>query len=214
MSRRFGVPARVLALVLVLAPVAGCGFFRGTQTDARNVMHPDADIRRETVQAIGEAPPSPDAMTVLVDRLLKDPDPLVRAQAARSLGRHRYPEGVAYLLEALKDTHAVVRWDACDALGHVGDPVAVEPIMALLVTDDNVDVKRAAAGSLTLFKDERSIPALIAALGDLEPGVAKSAANALVLITGQGFGLDREAWQAWWNSRPGAPAHEPAARQE
>jgi len=194
-----------VVLFFCIALLPGCLFGRGKQTDAKNVLHPDADVRRETVQAISQVR-TDDSVSVLTDRLLKDPDPLVRAQAAAALGRVRDPKSVPYLLEALKDTQAVVRWDACVALGLLRDPASLDPMVQVLRTDDSVDVRRAAARTLGLFRDERAVPPLIDATGDSEPGVAKAAAVALLEMTGQSFGRDREGWKKWWDAHGGAAA--------
>lgn len=191
--------SNVLKLVsasALLTAVVGCAWFRSDQPNARDVLHPDADVRREAVQRIGETKVA-DAVPVLVDRLLKDPDPLVRSQAARALGSVKSREAVPYLIEALKDTHAVVRWDACEALAALHDPAAVDPLMGVLKADDSTDVRRAAARTLGTFAEPRVLAPLAAATGDLDRGVAKSAANSLLLITGLSFGADREAWERW-----------------
>lgn len=193
---------RLLAALLAATLTCGCGLFSHKSTDARNVMHPDADVRRETVQEIGKTH-TPDAVTVLVERLLKDPDPLVRAQAAHALGQVKDPAAVPDLIEALKDTQAIVRWDACDSLTVLHDPACVDPVIAVLKNDDSVDVKRSAAHALSTFPDPKVVPPLIAATADPEPGVAKAAAKALLTLTGLSFGANRPAWEAW--VKQGAP---------
>ncbi len=196
-------PAGRMAALLLLASLAGgCSIFRGSDPlDARNVMHPDADVRRETVEALGRRR-VPETVPVLTDRLLKDPDPLVRAQAARSLGQLGYREAVVYLVEGLKDTHAVVRWDACTALGAMREPASLDAVVPLLRSDESTNVKRAAAQTLAKIGGDRAVPPLIAATADPEAGVAKAAAVALLELTGQSFGARREAWEAWWAAQP------------
>ena len=63
--------------VAVLLATGGCGIFGGSGKDPRGVLAADADVRRDAVVALG-ATRDPAAVPVLTDRLLKDPDNLVR----------------------------------------------------------------------------------------------------------------------------------------
>ena len=80
--------------------------------------------------------------------------------------------------------------DAVAALGEIGDPAAVEPLIAALA--DGADhqrpsrgldalggVRRQAARALGLIGDARAVGPLVAALGDKDKRVGEAAAAAL-----------------------------------
>jgi hypothetical protein len=56
------------------------------------------------------------------------------------------------------------------------------------LTDNDVEIRRAAATACALRKDTRHLPALVAALQDQEAAVAQAAHEALRELTGQDFG--------------------------
>jgi HEAT repeat protein len=70
-----------------------------------------------------------------------------------------------------------VRWDAVTSL-RLGDPRAVEPLIAAL-RDEDSSVRREAAKTLARLGDPRAIEPLIAALRDEDSGVRREAAKAL-----------------------------------
>ncbi len=74
--------------------------------------------------------PAAEAMDGLVRVCLADPEPEVRAQAAKVLGEARF--GVAKLLPLLKDPSPRVRYQAAMALGRSGLKEAVGPLLAMI----------------------------------------------------------------------------------
>lgn len=70
----------------------------------------------------------------------------VRAKAIDTLVEIGKP-AVELLIQALKDKGSLVRSDAADALGRIGDARALEPLTQAL-KDDNVKVQEAARGAL------------------------------------------------------------------
>jgi HEAT repeat protein len=84
------------------------------------------------------------------------------------------------LSATLKDDR-YVRAAAAYALGQIGDPRAVEPLIAAL-GDESSDVRQDAAYALGEIKDPRAVEPLIAALKDWHSNVRKAAAKALVKI--------------------------------
>ena len=75
----------------------------------------------------------------VVGPLLGDPDPEVRAQAAKVLGDAREPEALADLIKLLTDPLPRVRFLAAIALGKLGRPQAIEPLLALLRANKDKD---------------------------------------------------------------------------
>jgi len=121
-------------------------------------------------------------------------------------------KGLIKALGYIKDED--VRTAAAGALGQIGDPRAVEPLIAAL-KDEGESVRSSAARALGKIGDPRAVESLIAALKDKKWHVRKPAAGA----------LDRLAWKpdrgaagaAYWAAKGewgkcveiGAPAVEP-----
>lgn len=82
------------------------------------------------------------------------------------------------LLRLLEDTEARVRRRAALAVGRVGLPEGVGPLVGLLA-DSDPEVRQMAAFALGLLADPRAKDPLVAALGDSTPLVRASAAEAL-----------------------------------
>ena len=82
------------------------------------------------------------------------------------------------LIKALAYKDAGVKIAAADALGPLGDPMAVEPLAAL-VKDEDAGVRRAAVRALSARGGVRVVEPLIAALDDHDPGVRSVAAQAV-----------------------------------
>ena len=65
---------------------------------------------------------------------LSDPDPFLRADAARALANWGDASSVPPLIAVLKDSQLTARWAAIDALGSLRDPRAIAPLIAHLKT--------------------------------------------------------------------------------
>jgi len=133
----------------------------------------------------GGAPPNRTGFTDpsrLLLRSLNSDDPTVRANAARTLGEIKDPQGVEALIQALKDPHRKVRFWAAWALGVIRDPRGVPHLVAAL-QDADEGVRYRAAEALGEVKDISAVEALKAALGDSGEGVCQVAAWALKQIT-------------------------------
>lgn len=109
------------------------------------------ELRRVATVALALMP-DPRRVQRWVRTLLKDLDPKIRAEAARSVGLRGDPSGFAWLRPALRDRDPEVRWEAVRSVGLIkaqdrlpallqalGDPVprvALEAIRALEKLDD------------------------------------------------------------------------------
>jgi bilin biosynthesis protein len=84
--------------------------------------------------------------------------------------------------EGLGDTRGVVRLHAAQILGEIGEP-ATELLVAALLKNPNVTIRRAAAKTLALIEDPRSVqPLLEAFLTDEDTVVHGSSVGALARI--------------------------------
>ncbi|ACU59953.1 HEAT repeat domain-containing protein [Chitinophaga pinensis] len=90
--------------------------------------------------------------------LLKDNDPEIRAQAAKWLGDIRYKEAGAALVPLLKDTASRARFFAAEALGRIAYAPAVQPLIAYLEANNDVDAYQRHAGTLALSRIGEAAP--------------------------------------------------------
>jgi HEAT repeat protein len=108
--------------------------------------------------------------------------PADRAYAAAGLGRLGAEAGpaVPLLVDCLGDGDWLVRRQAAEALGPIGDPVAVEPLIEVVADRDGEwGVRTAAARSLGLLGDARAVEPLIGVLNDMSAHVRHMAVIAL-----------------------------------
>lgn len=114
-----------------------------------------ARIRRLAGLALTEDP-TRDALPWVLTLLNADSDD-VRVAAARRLGEDKYAPAVAGLCDALTDPDPTVRFFAADALGTIGDPKAVEPLLK---------AARKAVGNRTPVKATLAAVRALGAIGD------------------------------------------------
>jgi HEAT repeat protein len=148
---------------------------------------PDAEVRGGAALAIGVLHPSDPETIGALSALLHDPDPDVRENAAMAFV-HAGPAArtaVPALAEALRtDTNAEARIRAAQALGYMGDTVAI-PALLGAARDRSSDVRLEAVGALGEIglprgPDARRVLDLLAPLALTGNGMtAQSAAQAL-----------------------------------
>jgi HEAT repeat protein len=116
-------------------------------------------------------------------RVLRDPAPASEAASDQPAGGAAAAPALppADLVRLLTDEEARVRRRAALAVGRVGLPDAVEPLIALL-GDSDPEVRQMAAFALGLLGDHRAADPLVQALSDSSPLMQGSAAEALGLI--------------------------------
>lgn len=116
-----------------------------------------------------------------VDRVLA---PLLAHQRIRrpvaEMLAARGPIAVEALVDVLSHADDEARKAAAMALGRIGSPTAVEPLLGLL--HENVDVAVAAAGALGEIGDRSAFEPLLALLDRPEPPVRQAAVSALSSI--------------------------------
>jgi quinoprotein glucose dehydrogenase len=89
---------------------------------------------------------------------LQDADPEIRAQAARWIGDVRYKDAGTQLIGLLKDTYPRARFFAAEALGRTEHAAAIQPIIAMLVANNEEDNYLRHAGSLALARIGQPAP--------------------------------------------------------
>lgn len=177
------------SVVLALAFAAGCA--------GKDPSPADAD--RELAADLGDDEENAEQLAAMLGNPAKDE--LARAQAARSLGLIATGAGqVPALLKALADPSPIVRHEAAETLGIHRVAEATGPLEAMIsgaAPDPVAEPRRAAAKALGRIRSRASVDPLVAALADRDPGVARLAADSLQAVTGQDFGMDRQAWSKW-----------------
>src|SRR5574341_1006772 len=142
------------------------------QLTSATVAPPDAAAGSSEPVVLEEEKPK-DEIDIQID-LLKDPDWVVRREAAITLGEMGDERCAEPLCRALYDGDWQVREVAIDALGQVGSP-AVDKLIKLL---RDWDVRRYALAALGKIRDERVLDPLMQYLRNEE--FKDHAANALV----------------------------------
>ncbi|HEX8274715.1 MAG TPA: HEAT repeat domain-containing protein [Longimicrobiaceae bacterium] len=128
---------------------------------ARTVLHADARVRRETVQALTKL--GGEESVPLLVRALSDADPGIRGAAALGLGLSRVPAAVSPLLMRLgQETDAEAEAEIVRALGRLGDPRAVQPL-----------AERAAAGGWLSRRSSAGRVEAVRALGAIGGDAAR-----------------------------------------
>jgi len=142
-------------------------------------------VRMEAVIALGSMRVH-EAIDLLADRQLNDPDEEVRLYAASALGDMQDQRATQPLLDAFANPAEAqrVRRGALWALGDNQDAAAL-PVLCAALQDPDAELRERAADSLGRFhwddhpEDEPVLKSLCAALGDSEPAVRKSVCDAL-----------------------------------
>lgn len=159
-----------------------------TATRILTVLLNDRDgwIRQTAADALGKIG-EPSVEPFLISAL-RDPDPAVRAAAARSLGRlsSASREAGTALLSLLRDSDLSVRRAAAQALGTIEGLAALVPAVAALLTDSDPAVREAAAHALSSMEARESWEALAASTTDPHPAVRQWVVAALGEAGGAG----------------------------
>lgn len=183
-----------------LSPIAYSQSYKVEELIHKLLMSPDPSVREGSAKVLGEMK-DPQAVKPLITGLVFEEDGKVRSAILVALIKIGNPavEQLIYALE-YKNNPSVVRQDAAEALGVIGDPRAVDPLIVAL-KDGHPMVRYAAATSLMLMKNRHAVDPLIDALTDKYSFVRERAQLALKVITGEDFGQDPEKWKTWWKQK-------------
>lgn len=158
---------------------------------------PQARVRLLYVEALGGIG-TPDAIGALVRLTLDHPDGEVRHAATEQLVEHHAPWAVPPLIAALAgpDNGRINR--AAAALGRLGDPRAIEPLIAALITSHT---------TVTAGNEGKTSVTFTPGSGGLALGGGPKAATtimqnrsvleALTTLTDENFSWNVSAWRQW-----------------
>ncbi len=136
-----------------------------------NASDEDGAVRSAAIRGLANHG-GPEHVPLLAERL-RDPDRLVRIEAARALQRIHNPVAVETLLLAVRE-------------GELDANAEPDP-----------QVRAHAADALGQYAENRVVRALIATLTDSNFLVISRARQSLRTLTGQDYGFDSRAWTAW-----------------
>lgn len=141
----------------------------------------DLPTRLEGIAAMGQIDKKdePRALAYLLSAA-NDPNPSIRAKAIDTLGLMRATEATTPLVQRLfmRDTDDFTRRRILAALGRIGDPRAVEPLLDYAGGNATVDSRAGAIYALGEIGDRRALPELQSIAGGNDPklnAVAKAA---------------------------------------
>jgi len=138
-------------------------------------------VRSEAIYALGTIarPPLSDAPAAQLIKSLDHYDPIIRAAAARVIGRLNVTSAGDTLLKAVNDSQAPVRYAAMRALGQIHDTRAVQALTEQLNFYGKGEGAWAALDALAHLADPASIPLFKARLADKDPFLRRAATEGL-----------------------------------
>ena len=100
---------------------------------------------------------------LLLSEFLTDSDGEYRCEAAL-LTLLLGSDGIPLVLPLLRDPEQFVRWHVSGHLGDLGDDTAIDPLIEVLKSDSDPQVRGQAVSALGRRRSARAIPSLLAAL--------------------------------------------------
>lgn len=132
------------------------------QLHAAITLGNDQMTRIHGIWGIGQLARKDTAQAEPLTALLSDPDPEIRAQAARLIGDANYIAAGETLIPLLKDKSLRVQFFAAQALGRLGVKTATPTLIAMLEANNEQDIYLRQGGAIALARigDEAALAAL------------------------------------------------------
>ena len=148
---------------------------------ARLLQDPQAPESQRSAAAMALVRLGPAAVRGFMP-LVKDPSASVRLAAVRSLALLGNRVGMRALTDALEDSDAEVRCAAAQALGELRQSTTGVALAKSLQKDASLDVRVAAAESLSRTESRAAVEPLVTGLSDKEPRVRVACAKGLTAM--------------------------------
>jgi hypothetical protein len=201
-------PLRFSQLVAAAAlAMAGCTTYVGTTATSflgHVRKNPDPNVRYVAYSKLAspEAYDSPEqkseAVAVLIDKLERGREPVAtRAIICRTLGELRDPKARDVLIKSVSSSEAVVKIEACRALGKVGRSEDATVLAQIMTLDNLEDARIAAIEGLAELKtkDPRIFVVLLDGMEHEDPAIRLASLAALRSLTRKDHGTDPAAWR-------------------
>jgi hypothetical protein len=137
-------------------------------------------------------------------------NPLLRSECVTTLAGFSVPESIEGLRLGMKDGDAAVRIAACKAWGKRGGQEGMEQLAERLGSDNDPDVKLAAARELGQYSDPIAYQALGLAIQGGDPALQYRAIQSLKLASGKDYGNNLQAWQEFAEGKDPGPEYTPS----
>ncbi len=207
-TRRLRV--RILLFALLGFMLSGCAAYGQPPRSRRirnwaRLLSSDDPLKRSSAATSLLALNTPEALQVLIDAMAPEKTEDMRVSVITAFGVMGDDRATRQLIDALEDKGPIVRQAAAAALQTIDTPTAV-----LRMEEAFSDPKRSPqtrSQIIAILGEMRamaSIPALIQALSDADPGVRKAADSALQRITLRNFPNARQ-WETWWQESKELP---------
>ncbi len=156
------------------------------------------DVRAATCYALG-ALRDPKGIPFLKTASASQEIDVARA-ATQALGMFRTRESLDGLKALLTHPSEEVRSEVLSALQLQDDPSVEGLIETMASSDPSNDLRSAALGQLSRFKDPSPVPFLIEQLKTKDEANRQVALDALRQVSGQPYGPRPEEWSRWWQT--------------
>jgi HEAT repeat protein len=195
-----------LLIALAVTP-AGCKTYVGTtaQSFLGHVRsNPDPNVRYLAYSKLAspEAYDTPEqkdeAVRTLIDKFEHGGEPVAtRAIICRTLGDLHNPTARTLLIKATSSPDAVIKIEACRALGKVGKPEDATVLAQVMTLDNLEDARIAAIEGLAELKtaDPRIYKMLVESMDHEDPAIRLAALTALRRLTRKDYGTDPAVWK-------------------
>jgi HEAT repeat protein len=218
---------RVILFVasLILAHCGACTPYIGTtyKSFVRQAReNPDPNIRYLAYAKLGapslyeDQAQKDEAVKIMIAKLDDDREPIaIRAVITRSLGNLGDRRAREAILRGIADTdNAVIRVEACRALGKVGLPEDATTLARIMTIDRLEDCRIAAIESIGSLKsrEPRILQILIDGMEHDDPAIRYQCLESLRTIIGKDYGIDPADWRRQLHAllpppqAPGEPA--------
>ena len=194
-------------VVALAACATGCSTYVGTTarsflSHVRNNPDPNARYVAYSKLASKDAYDTDEerneAVATLIEKYDKGSEPVAsRAIICRTLGELGDPRARDILLRAVHHQEAVVKVEACRALGKVGLPEDSTVLAQIMTLDQLEDARIAAIEGLADMKerDPRILKVLLDAMEHDDPAIRLASLNALRKIFGKDLGTEVAEWR-------------------
>ena len=210
-KRRFARLPRLpaAAVIALIMATAGCAELNWLNPISRRQWAEDEKIlptyytHLQRIRALESQAARMDAMEQqrvaqeLTRLIQEDANVVLQVAAVRSLAAFPAELSLPGIQAAAADESAELRVAACEALGKLGGPAAIDLLAAIVEHDKSLDVRLAATRQLAAYSEPQSLKALGIALNDPNPALQYRAMQSLKTASGRNYGDDIAMWRSW-----------------